>query len=149
MEPEKRMSTILIVEDESMVRALETTVLKRAGYSVLDAADGVEGAVLFARHFSKIDLLVTDISLPGMRGPDLARFARSIRPDLPVLFASGSMMMEEIDPLQVISGALALPKPFTTEQLLEAVAATLAGAEMAANGTEAGDHGLLRSRLCS
>jgi DNA-binding response OmpR family regulator len=118
-----RLGTILVVEDDSLILALETAVLKRAGYRTLAAGDGVEGSVLFARHFDEIDALVTDISLPGMRGLEFAQFARRIRSDLKVLFASGSMEQETT--AAKVKGSRYISKPFTTEEFLGAVHALL------------------------
>jgi len=111
--------TILVVEDDPMILELTTAVLKQAGYQVLSAGDGIDGAVLFARHYEEIDALITDISLPGMRGLEFAQFARNIRADLKVLFASGSM--EQENALTRIPGSRYLPKPFTCEELLQTV----------------------------
>lgn len=115
--------TILVVEDDPLILRFETAILKRSGYSVLSAANGIDGAALFSRHYDEIDALVTDISLPGMRGLEFAEFARKVRADLKVLFASGSM--EEEEALSRVERARYLAKPFTTEQLLTAVNALL------------------------
>jgi DNA-binding response OmpR family regulator len=111
--------TILVVEDDPMILELTTAILKQAGYRVLSAGDGIDGSVLFARHFEEIDALVTDISLPGMRGLEFAQFARNIRSDMKVLFASGSM--EQENALARIPGSRYLAKPFTCEELLQTV----------------------------
>jgi DNA-binding response OmpR family regulator len=113
------MMTILVVEDDPLILGFETAILKRAGYYVFSAADGIDGAALFSRHYDEIDALVTDISLPGMRGLEFAEFARKVRSDLRVLFASGSM--EEEEALSRVKMAGYLAKPFTSEQLLSAV----------------------------
>ena len=115
--------TILVVEDDPLILELSTVILKRAGYKVLSAGDGIDGSVLFARHYEEIDALVTDISLPGMRGLEFAQFARNIRADLKVLFASGSM--EQENALTRIPGSRYLAKPFTCEELLHTVEAML------------------------
>src|SRR5687767_9991547 len=89
------VKTILVVEDESMILCLIKEVLKREGYHILTALDGIQGSLIFARDFDKIDLLLTDVSLPGMRGTELANFARKSRPDLKILFASGSIQFAD------------------------------------------------------
>jgi CheY-like chemotaxis protein len=114
-------NTILVVEDDPLILTLEVEVLKRAGYQVLSAGDGVDGAVFFARNFQEIDVLVTDVSLPGMRGPHLAQFARKIRPDIKVLFASGGTQSEGRTLQETFARSRHLPKPFTAEQLVAAV----------------------------
>ena len=113
------MMTILVVEDDPLILGFETAILKRAGHRVLSAANGIDGAALFSRHYDEIDALVTDISLPGMRGVEFAEFARKVRGDLRVLFASGSM--EEEEALSRVKKAGYLAKPFTAEELLKAV----------------------------
>jgi DNA-binding response OmpR family regulator len=112
---------VLVVEDESLIRDFEVAALKRAGFEVLAAGDGIDGSTLFARRFQEIDLLVTDISLPGMNGVDLATFARKIRGDLNVLFASGSIDAESRESAGSIAGSKFLAKPFTPRELLESI----------------------------
>jgi DNA-binding response OmpR family regulator len=102
-----------------MILELTAAILKQAGYRVLSAGDGIDGSLLFARHYEEIDALVTDVSLPGMRGLEFAQFARNIRADLKVLFASGSM--EQENALMRIPGSRYLAKPFTCEELLQTV----------------------------
>jgi two-component system cell cycle sensor histidine kinase/response regulator CckA len=120
-----RGKTILVVEDEPLIRNFAVGVLKRQGCIALGAADGIEGSTLFARDFNAIDLLITDISLPGMRGPDLAAYARKLRPDLRILFMSGSVQFEERNPIELFAGSAFLPKPFTLEDFTNAVAKAL------------------------
>jgi two-component system, cell cycle sensor histidine kinase and response regulator CckA len=110
--------TILVVEDEAAVRDCIASTLQRTGYQVLTAGDGVEGSVAFARNFERIDLLLTDISMPGMDGTELARFARKLRADIKVLFASGSILLMDKDRVSLVPGAVILNKPFTMQELL-------------------------------
>jgi two-component system, cell cycle sensor histidine kinase and response regulator CckA len=114
--------TILVAEDEPLIRECIVGPLRRVGYQVLAATDGVDGAVLFARNYETIVLLMTDISMPGMLGTDLAKFARKIRPDINVVFASGSILQIDPHPSSFIEGAVILNKPFTVEELLKTVA---------------------------
>jgi CheY-like chemotaxis protein len=81
--------TILLVEDEEVVRRMLTEVLTRLGYTVLNAGRGANALALAEKAARPIDLLVTDISMPGMTGWDLAGSLRTKRRDLPVLFISG------------------------------------------------------------
>jgi CheY-like chemotaxis protein len=81
--------TILLVEDEDSVRALVRTVLQRQGYRLLDAGSPAAARRLFEAHASGIDLLITDVVMPGMTGPELAKLFLVVRPDLNVLFMSG------------------------------------------------------------
>jgi CheY-like chemotaxis protein len=81
--------TLMLVEDEPTVRNLARKVLARHGYTVLEAADGTEALELFGRDPDVIDLVVTDVIMPSMGGPELIRRLRAQRPDLPVLLMSG------------------------------------------------------------
>ncbi len=112
-------ATVLVVEDNPAVRALTATILTGAGYRVL-AANGVYEAIdLATAHGPTIDLLLSDVVMPGMRGPELAaRLTRDRR--LPVVFMSGYT-----DDALDTGGPALVPKPFTAEQLLAAVRAAL------------------------
>ncbi len=81
--------TILLVEDEAAVRDLVATALGDRGYRLLTAADAEEALVRERGHSGPIDLLITDVVMRGMRGPELARRIRERRPAIPVLFMSG------------------------------------------------------------
>ncbi len=81
--------TILLVEDEPMVRELATDILKEYGFVILQAADADEAAAATERHAGKIDLLITDLVLPGRNGLEVARAFSAARPGIPILFMSG------------------------------------------------------------
>jgi DNA-binding NtrC family response regulator len=81
--------TILLVEDEDAVRVIVAEILRRQGYHVLEAASPGAACDVFDRRASEIDLLLTDIVMPGMNGPALAQRLIGQRPDLRVLFMSG------------------------------------------------------------
>ena len=81
--------TILLAEDEEMVRELAIEIFQEAGYTVLDAPDGAAALAICDRHEGCIDLLVTDLVMPGMNGIELARRVCRSRPGIPVLFMSG------------------------------------------------------------
>jgi PAS domain S-box-containing protein len=87
-DPEEKR-TILLVEDEEMVRELAIEIFHGAGYTVLDAPNGADALAINARHDGRIDLLVTDLVMPGMNGIELARRVCDSRPGIPVLFMSG------------------------------------------------------------
>ncbi|PQM29207.1 hybrid sensor histidine kinase/response regulator [Sphingopyxis lindanitolerans] len=115
--------TILLVEDEDMVRAVAERALTRAGYSVVTASQGEEGLERFA-GMEKIDLIVSDVVMPTMDGPAMVRAMRAKRPTLPILFMSGyaeEQLRQSID----IADVAFLPKPFSVAQLAEAVSAAL------------------------
>lgn len=105
-------STILVVEDDKIVRTLIVDVLKELDYTVFDAADA-KGALAHLGDAQKtIDLLMTDQGLPDMTGSDLAIAARQLRPTLPVLFASGYA-----ENIEVPAGMHIIGKPFSIDQL--------------------------------
>jgi two-component system cell cycle sensor histidine kinase/response regulator CckA len=116
--------TVLLVEDEAMVRAVAERALTRQGYSVVTAANGEEALELLDAG-TKIDLLVSDVVMPSMDGPTLVRHARDRFPDLPILFMSGyaeEQLRRSIDLPRVAF----LPKPFSVQQLAEAARAAIA-----------------------
>jgi PAS domain S-box-containing protein len=83
------VETILLVEDDAMLRRLSESALGRAGYRVLAAADAAEALRLAREHDGEIDLVVTDVVMPGMPGPELVARLEATRPDLRVLYVSG------------------------------------------------------------
>ena len=113
--------TLLVVEDEEPVRALVQRVLAEAGYRVIVASDGSAALGIAASHAGRIDLLFTDIVMPGMSGRDLAERLLAERPGTPVLYASGydeEMVAERasLDP-----SIQYLAKPYTAAQLLDRI----------------------------
>ncbi|WP_340266875.1 ATP-binding protein [Sphingobium mellinum] len=116
--------TVLLVEDEDMVRAVAERALSRQGYKVLTANDGEQGLEVLAGD-EKIDLLISDVVMPNMDGPSMVARARNSHPDLPVLFMSGyaeEQLRKSID----IANVAFLPKPFSVSQLAEAARDALA-----------------------
>jgi PAS domain S-box-containing protein len=113
--------TILVVEDEESVRSLATRILERAGYHVLQAPNGAAAVSLVGTRLAEVDVLLSDIVMPGMRGPELYEVLRAARPGLPAVFMSGYAAGEAGATL-VPDGCTLLAKPFTTEALLAAVA---------------------------
>lgn len=116
---------VLVAEDEVLIREFEIATLKRAGFEVLSAMNGIEGAALFARHFHEIELIVSDISMPGMTGLELAAFARTIRPDVKIVIASGSIANEDREEAGWIENSKFVAKPFTATELLDAITGLL------------------------
>ena len=113
-------STILLVEDEIAVRRVEAHVLETAGYRVLQAGDGIEGLEMVARHGSEITLILTDVLMPRLSGPELVDRLRLVHPELKVLFASG--YTEGALTSGAIEGDVPLLyKPFAAETLLAVV----------------------------
>ncbi|MEO8455249.1 MAG: response regulator [Sphingomicrobium sp.] len=110
--------TVLLVEDEPMVRTVAERALTRHGYQVITADNGEEALDVLARG-EPIDLLISDVVMPGMDGPTMVREARKSRPDLKILFMSGyaeEQLRKSID----IENVNFLPKPFSVTELAEA-----------------------------
>ncbi|HEX8593976.1 MAG TPA: response regulator [Pseudomonas sp.] len=116
-------STILVVEDDAIVRMLIVDVLEELEYSVLEAADGQEALAFLGNDAQTISLLMTDQGLPDMTGTVLADKARLLRPILPVLFASGYA-----ENIEVPSGMHCIGKPFSIDQLRDKVKSILENA---------------------
>ncbi len=108
-------ATILLAEDEYAVRALCSRVLQSAGYRVIEAADGAQAVELATRHEARLDLVVTDVVMPGMSGREAADAICALRPDTRVLYMSG---YTDDDILRLVAF---LPKPFTPDVLLARV----------------------------
>jgi signal transduction histidine kinase/CheY-like chemotaxis protein len=121
--------TVLVVEDEPSVRRLACSVLAASGFSVLDAATPAIARDLVQRHRRPIDLLVADVVMPEMTGPELYDRLRELLPELPVLFMSGhALQLMDQDGRTQLKGSL-LPKPFSSSELLAAVEAALTSTE--------------------
>ena len=114
--------TILIVEDEPVLRDLAHVILEDCGYKVLEAGTGREAFEVWEREADKIDLLVTDMIMPeGISGMDLAQRLQAIKPQLKIIFASG-YSMDDLDTEFVRNGhAMFLQKPYTHVTLAKAV----------------------------
>lgn len=120
---------VLVVDDDASARRIVTEILRRGGYTVLEAAAGTEALSVSWAHDGGIDLLLTDIVLPGMNGVQLASRIADQRPGIAVVFMSGR---PEVDAVRF--GVLApsypfLPKPFGAAELLAMVGAAVPRAE--------------------
>jgi two-component system, cell cycle sensor histidine kinase and response regulator CckA len=105
--------TVLLVEDEDLVRQLTREILLRNGYRVLEAADGAEALRLVSQYDGQIDLMVTDVVMPRMSGNELVGHARPLRPDMRVLYVSGYSEEAIARHGQLTEGVELLSKPFT------------------------------------
>lgn len=106
---------ILLVEDEDAVRAFSTRALKNKGYEVITAENGEAGWTTFNELDQPIDLLITDVMMPGMDGPTLAKQIRETKPDLKIIFISGYTEEKLKDTMG--DNIYFLPKPFTLKDL--------------------------------
>src|SRR5262249_19472014 len=117
----RHRETVLLAEDEEAVRALTCEFLQSAGYHVLTAADGGEALEIAERLSGSIQILVTDVVMPRMRGPELAQRMKASIPSLKVVFISG--YSEELHgPAQSLKDGSFLQKPFSRDQLLKKLA---------------------------
>lgn len=118
--------TILLVEDDSDVRALARHVLEEASLRVIEARDGPSALLRWREHRDEIDLLVTDMVMPGgLSGVDLADRIHAERPDLPVIFSSGYSVTLFNDDRQFHKDINYLPKPFLSHELISIISTAL------------------------
>ncbi|MFL5516559.1 MAG: response regulator [Gemmatimonadales bacterium] len=115
------MSTLLVIDDEPVVRKVACQTLRQAGYTCLEADSALAALEQLQSDRQHLDGMVVDIRLPDMSGLNLVRLARIHRPGTPALFMSGYALPAVEEPeLQQLLQAF-LPKPFTPDQLLSAV----------------------------
>ena len=119
--------TALIVEDESAVLLAAARILSRDGYTVRMRSDPTDAITVLADAATQVDILVTDMVMPGLSGVELARRAQDLRPGLPVLYMSGSSQELAAQRGTLPAGSKVLRKPFTRRDLLEAVSEAIAG----------------------
>lgn len=131
-------ATILVVEDEAAVREIASTILADLGYRVLEAADGEEAMRVFGSHASQVDLLLSDVVLPGkVRGRELSERIRAMRPEVRVLFMSGYTENSIVHHGRLDDGVQLIGKPFKREQLARKVAEVLIEANRSDSGDDA------------
>jgi len=118
--------TVLLADDDDAVRRFTRRVLEGRGHNVVEAEDAMHALELATAHNGPIDLLVTDVIMPGLNGFELAARLVQMRPDVVILFISG--YMESTMVLARHPPAVVLQKPFSPEQLIRAVQ-TLCGSE--------------------
>jgi two-component system cell cycle sensor histidine kinase/response regulator CckA len=114
------VGSLLVVDDETAVRRFACRVLERAGYSVVEATDGVEALEIIQSRSVVLEAVVSDIVMPRMNGVELMQALSISQPDLPVILMSGYATAALTD-LGIAAPCSILPKPFTAERLLAEV----------------------------
>ena len=120
----RHVPVILLVEDESIVREVTREVLVHAGYSVLESSTPAEALEMASRHKDEIDLLLTDMVMPGMNGAELATRLRALQPSVVIVFMSGYAETDVMRDMKQNS-TIHIQKPFTVNILLSRVGEAL------------------------
>ena len=120
-------ATVLVVEDDPLVRAIARRTLTEAGYSVLDAEDGQQALAIVARN-QRIDAVLTDVAMPDLGGRELAQQLSTVLPGVPVIFMSGYTDDDLTRRGLLEAGIPFLEKPFSPQDLARAVRDVLDGA---------------------
>ena len=125
MRKAKPPTTVLVVDDEPMIRQISRRTLEANGYVVTEAASGLEAIELLS-HGTPLDLLIADLDMPELTGDEMVRRIRTIRPELKVLYVTGHIdLLMDARPLW--EGEAFLDKPFNATGLREAVSLLLYG----------------------
>ncbi len=122
--PKRQGTTILLVEDDEIMRSLTRKLLREQGYTVVDAADGKAALEWAESHLGQTDLLLTDVAMPGMSGPELAERMTGSHPALKIVFMSG-YTGELMGSSNILKHGILLEKPFTRTALLSTLHKTL------------------------
>jgi CheY-like chemotaxis protein len=118
--------TVLVVDDEEDLRDIMRRMLERRGFDTLIAGDSQEAITVCREHPGEIDILVTDLGLPGVTGGELSQTARELRPGMRVVYISGLPKDMAVAEGQIGQDAVLVKKPFSTELLIEALRSVLA-----------------------
>lgn len=122
--------TILIVDDEDSVRTMLSYALKRYGYTVLEAESGDAALRIAGAHRTPIHLMICDMHVPQMNGPQIAQRVRALQPGVRLLFMSGGYSSDEaVRPGCIARDQAFLAKPFSLDELAIKVRGALAGEE--------------------
>jgi DNA-binding response OmpR family regulator len=118
--------TVLVVDDEPDLRDIMRRMLERRGFDTLVAGDSEQAIATCRDHQGDIDVLITDLGLPGASGGDLSRTAIALRPDMGVVYVSGLPKDIAVTKGLIGDDALLVKKPFTSELLIEALRVVIA-----------------------
>ena len=129
--PSRRSEVVLIVEDEEAVRELAGEFMKSAGYTVLTARDGRDALAVAEHSDVPIRVLVTDIVMPHVRGPELAKRLKALSPDLKIVYMSGYLEYNKVNG-EFLEEGFFLQKPFSRSALVSKVAEALTHEQLVA-----------------
>jgi PAS domain S-box-containing protein len=121
-----QQGTILIVDDEQLVRAVASALLEQAGFRVLEARDGIEGLELFRSHQGEIQAVLLDLSMPRLSGEETLVEIRKLRPEARILLTSGFSEQEAMHRIARRRGVAFIQKPYRLEELVERLTQVLA-----------------------
>ena len=123
--PQNQTGSILVIDDENLVRRTARATLEHFGYTVFEASDGHDGADLFSRLHDRISCVLLDLTMPRMGGQDVWRYIRRIRPDMRIVVSSGFEEAEARKQLSDPPGIEFIQKPYTATALARKIAAAL------------------------
>ena len=121
--------TVLVVDDQEIIRTVSKAMLEMIGYAVLKAESGEEGLAIFQEHRDKIRLVLLDMIMPGMNGKETFHRLRAMDPNIPVILASGYSMEGEVEALLAEGCNGFIQKPFNVAKLAEKISQVLAPGE--------------------
>jgi DNA-binding response OmpR family regulator len=126
MSETERRPTVLVVDDEEDLRDIMRRMLERRGFDILVAGDSEQAIATCRDHQGEIDVLVTDLGLPGASGGELSRTATGVRPRMGVVYISGLPKDIAVTKGLISEDALLVKKPFTSDLLIEALRLVIA-----------------------
>ena len=112
---------ILVIDDEELILSLADNILRREDYNVILAESGEEGLKFLEENSFDIDLVILDLNMPGLSGPETLRRMRSVSRDLPCIFSTGEIFKISIIPEDLRENTFFLEKPYRSRQLIEKV----------------------------
>lgn len=122
--------TVLVIDDEGMIRTLAEKILGRAGHKVLLAESGNQGVDILRENAGKVDLLVIDMTMEGLSGEETLRACRIIQPFVPAVFSSGQALQETDIAEDLLANISFLQKPYRAAALVETVESVYQAAEI-------------------